>query len=315
MTAAGAGIGVARYLFAKGDAVISGLLSDDETNHTYIPEETRKVWEMNEYFDRLTYLKYMGLFEKAAEIAKDEEGIDIKAILLSQQKEYATIKEEKRNILEHIEELVEVKTLESQKLQEELKMRYKKLDVSRVPITGGDYTKSAIMYYNAARATMFALDENSMMSDIIRALPKTERSFFMEFMKERSEEKRKEILETVSPQLQKALKGLWYGEWEEPESNESYFADRELPGYNWFGWNPNVDLADVQARVVKNEGMQASAFGIYSSQYRDADVINAPNLDYSGAGDGFILTSWNLSKILEGAGLDDADVNVEPSED
>ncbi len=315
MTAAGAGIGVARYLFAKGDAVISGLLSDDETNHTYIPEETRKVWEMNEYFDRLTYLKYMGLFEKAAEIAKDEEGIDIKAILLSQQKEYATIKEEKRNILEHIEELVEVKTLESQKLQEELKMRYKKLDVSRVPITGGDYTKSAIMYYNAARATMFALDENSMMSDIIRALPKTERSFFMEFMKERSEEKRKEILETVSPQLQKALKGLWYGEWEEPESNESYFADKELPGYNWFGWNPNVDLADVQARVVKNEGMQASAFGIYSSQYRDADVINAPNLEYSDDGDGYILTSWKLSKILEGAGLDDADVNVEPSED
>lgn len=315
MTAAGAGIGVARYLFAKGDAALSGLFSDDETNHTYIPEETRRVWEMNEYFDRLTYLKYMGLFEKAAEIAKDEEGIDIKAILLSQQEEYATIKEEKRNILEHIEELVEVKTLESQKLQEELKMRYKKLDVSRVPITGGDYTKSAIMYYNAARATMFALDENSMMSDIIRALPKTERSFFMEFMKERSEEKRREILETVSPQLQKALKGLWYGEWEEPESNESYFADRELPGYNWFGWNPNVDLADVQARVVKNEGMQASAFGIYSSQYRDADVINAPNLEYGDEGDGYILTSWKLSKILEGAGLDDADVNVEPSED
>lgn len=315
MTAAGAGIGAARYMFAKGSGILDGLFSDDQTNHTYIPEETRKVWEMNEYFDRLTYLKYMGLFEKAAEIAKDEEGIDIKAILLSQQEEYAEIRQEKKDIIKYIEELTEVKTLESQQLQKELKTRYRKLDVSRVPITGGDYTKSAIMYYNAARATMFALDENSMMSDIVRALPKTERSFFMEFMKERDEDKRQEILETVSPQLQRALRGLWYGEWEDQESNESYFADRELPGYNWFGWNPNVDLADVQARVVKNEGMQASAFGIYSSQYRDADVINAPNLDYGGAGDGYLLTAWELSNILKGAGLDDNDVNVEPSED
>lgn len=32
---------------------------------------------MEDYFDRLTYLKYMGLYHEAARRAKDEEGVDV----------------------------------------------------------------------------------------------------------------------------------------------------------------------------------------------------------------------------------------------
>lgn len=62
--AVGAAVGAAyRMLFGeKGD---------------WIPERTKKKWEMEDYFDRLTYLKYMGLYHEAARRAKDEEGVDV----------------------------------------------------------------------------------------------------------------------------------------------------------------------------------------------------------------------------------------------
>lgn len=314
-TLGGAAFGALRY------ASSVQLLSDDETADTYIPDHVRKRWEMQDYFDRLTYIKYSALFEKAAEKAESEEGVDIKAILLAQRKEAKSIKDAKDKIKESLRELSREDNTQSViEMREALKDRLELLTPTKTPLQGGDYTKSAIMYYNAARATMYALDEQSSMADIVRALPKTERDYFMEFVKERDKEKREEILAHTSPQLRRALKLVWSKssddyEVETPESNESYFADRKLPGMTWAGWNPNVDLEDVKAKVIKNEAMNPSDFGIYSSQYDDESVINAPFLNVDEGGDGYLLTAANLQSVLSGMGLTGVNVNVEPSQD
>lgn len=310
MLAAGAGalFGLARW----GGSI--NLLSDDSYNGTYIPDSARERWEMQDYFDRLTYIKYMSLYERAAEKAFDEEGVDIKRILERQEEETTNIKESKEELKQYLRELDGKNTQEAQEMKELLKGRLNSLTGSKVPLSGGDYTKSAIMYYNAAKATMYALDENSSMADIVRALPKTDREYFMEFLKERDEEKRKEILSTVSPQIAKALRMMWYKEYNDPESNESFFTRHTLPPPSWSGWNPQVDLADVQAKVIQNEGMTFSDFGIYSSQYRDPNVINAPDLEYN-ANDSLIETTLKMQALLNGFGFSDVNINVEPSED
>ena len=197
----------------------------------------------------------------------------------------------------------------------DLRAKLRNTSPTRVALTGGEYTKSAIMYYNAARATMYALDETSSMTDIVRALPKTERDYFMEFVQEKDPEKRQEILSYVSPSLQRALRMLWYGDFIRPESNESFFADHELPAPTWGGWNPNVDLEDVMAKTIQNEGMLASDFGIYTSQYEEPGVINAPEIDNWNSGNGTMIAALNIQMLLNGAGLIGTEVSVEPQQD
>lgn len=197
-----------------------------------------------------------------------------------------------------------------------LKKKFLDAQSSSVPFSGGEYTKSAIMYYNAMRSTMYGLDETSQMTDIIRALPKTDREFFMEFIKERDEKKRKEILSVTSPQIHKALNMLWYGEVKKEESNESYFSEHYLPSPLWRGWSPKIDLRDVKAKAIKNEaGLAPSDFGIYASQYNEPDVINAPELNLRESGDSYALTAIKLESLLYGMGVKDAEISVEPRQD
>lgn len=310
LAAAGAGalIGLARWAGTKK------ALSDDPYKNIYIPDSVRERWELQDYFDRLTYLKYTALYEKAADKALDEEGVDIRAILNKQLEEQENIKDTKDIIKDALSELDGKQNPNAVKMRQLLTDRFRNLKSTAIPLSGGEYTKSAIMYYNAARATMYAMDRNSSMTDIIRALPKMEREYFMEFVKERDDEKREEILSQVSPHLRRALKHFWYAENEEIESNESFFEKHALPAPTWSGWNPQVDLSNVQAKVIKNEALNYSDFGVYASQYRDESVINAPELDYN-TSDSLLASTLKIQTILSGLGLTGVEVRVEPSSD
>ena len=112
--------------------------------------------------------------------------------------------------MQDLREMSDRTDADAAKMRELLVQRMGQLQPSKVPMAGGDYTKSAIMYYNAAQATMYALNETSSMTDVIRALPKTDREYFMEFVKEKDEDKRREIISQVSPQIRKALNMFWY---------------------------------------------------------------------------------------------------------
>ena len=292
------------------------LLASDDTANTFIPEKVRKKWKIEDYFDRLEYIKYEALFNKAADIALDKEGVDIKKILFTQSKEARDAIKTREDIKNYLKELRDNNSYAAKKVKFELFERLKALEnKSSVPFTGGDYTKSAIMYYNAMKSTMYGLDETSSMADIIRALPKTDREFFMKFLEERDPARRKEILSIASPQIRKALNMLWYKKVEKPESNESYFSNHTLPAPIWTGWKPDIDLANVKAKVIENiSGQLASDYGIYASQYRDVNVIKAPNINLADGGGDFISASLKLQAILNGVGLIGTEVSVEPQE-
>ena len=215
-----------------------------------------------------------------------------------------------------MKELENLNSYEAEEVKTALKKKLLDLAPSKVPVRGGEYTKSAVMYFSAMRSTMYGLDETSQMTDIVRALPKTDREFFMEFVKERDEEKRSEILSVASPQLRKALNMLWYKKFDAPETNETYFADHYLPSPLWRGWKPEISLQNVKAKAIKNEaGLVPSDFGIYSSQYSDPEVIEAPELNLKETGDGILISTLKLEAMLSGAGLLDTEVSVEPRQD
>ena len=101
-----------------------------------------------------------------------------------------------------------------------------------------------------------------------------------------------------------------------PETNETYFADHYLPSPLWRGWKPEISLQNVKAKAIKNEaGLVPSDFGIYSSQYSDPEVIEAPELNLKETGDGILISTLKLEAMLSGAGLLDTEVSVEPRQD
>ena len=58
-----------------------------------------------------------------------------------------------------------------------------------------------------------------------------------------------------------------------------------------------------------------SDFGIYSSQYSDIKVVEAPELNLRESGDGMLISAVKLEAMLKGAGLLDTEVSVEPRQD
>ena len=306
--AAFAGTGLAIAL-AKNNPITEALGLD----HVYTPDNVEKRWDTEEYFDRLRYIKYMGLYEAAKEKAKAEEGVDVDKLYQHQEALRAEMDGDV-SITDMMASVLTSGTPSNDPLAQWINKKFGRLSEDMTTLAAGEWTEQAIMYHQVAESTVYALNKDSEYSDIIRALPSTEKEYFVEFAKVTNEKQRRAILRNVSPSLAKALRLVWYQEETETESNESYFTTHNLPGPLWQGWEASSNLEDIKAKVIYNEGMQFADFGIYSSTYEDPEVINAPNIDNIRNGDDPITVRAKINTILSGIGLTDKQIQVNPTQ-
>lgn len=278
-------------------------------NRVYTPDEVLKRWDTEDYFDRLRYIKYMGLYEAAKDKALKEEGVDVDKLYLRQEALRAEMDGEV-SITDMMSAVLTSGTPSNDPMVQWINKRFGRLSDDMTTLAAGEYTEQAIMYHQVAESTVYALNKNSEYSDIIRALPSTEKEYFIEFAKVTSEKQRREILRNVSPSLAKALKLVWYQEDTEVESNESYFLNHNLPGPLWEGWSASSNMEDIKAKVIYNEGMTYADYGIYSSVYEDENVINAPNIEGIKDGDDPITVRAKLNTIMNGLALSDRQIKV-----
>lgn len=281
-------------------------------NRVYTPDEVLKRWDTEDYFDRLRYIKYMGLYEAAKDKALKEEGVDVDKLYLRQEALRAEMDGEV-SITDMMSSVLTSGTPSNDPMVQWINKRFGRLSDDMTTLAAGEYTEQAIMYHQVAESTVYALNKNSEYSDIIRALPSTEKEYFIEFAKVTSEKQRREILRNVSPSLAKALKLVWYQEDTEVESNESYFLNHNLPGPLWEGWSASSNMEDIKAKVIYNEGMTYADYGIYSSVYEDENVINAPNIEGIKDGDDPITVRAKLNTIMNGLALSDRQIRVNES--
>lgn len=305
--AAFAGIGLGISL-AKNNPLIDAL----GINRVYTPDKVLKRWDTEDYFDRLRYIKYMGLYEAAKDKALKEEGVDVDKLYLRQEALRAEMDGEV-SITDMMSSVLTSGTPSNDPMVQWINKRFGRLSDDMTTLAAGEYTEQAIMYHQVAESTVYALNKNSEYSDIIRALPSTEKEYFIEFAKVTSEKQRREILRNVSPSLAKALKLVWYQEDTEVESNESYFLNHNLPGPLWEGWSASSNMEDIKAKVIYNEGMTYADYGIYSSVYEDENVINAPNIEGIKDGDDPITVRAKLNTIMNGLALSDRQIRVNES--
>lgn len=302
---AGVGLGIS---LAKNNPLTDAL----GINRVYTPDEVLKRWDTEDYFDRLRYIKYMGLYEAAKDKALKEEGVDVDKLYLRQEALRAEMDGEV-SITDMMSSVLTSGTPSNDPMVQWINKRFGRLSDDMTTLTAGEYTEQAIMYHQVAESTVYALNKNSEYSDIIRALPSPEKEYFIEFAKVTSEKQRREILRNVSPSLAKALKLVWYQEDTEVESNESYFLNHNLPGPLWEGWSASSNMEDIKAKVIYNEGMTYADYGIYSSVYEDENVINAPNIEGIKDGDDPITVRAKLNTIMNGLALSDRQIRVNES--
>lgn len=283
-------------------------------SHVYTPDVVKERWDTEDYFDRLRYIKYMALYEAAKEKAKSEEGVDIDKLYKHQEALRAEMNGDV-SITDMMSVILTSGKPADDPIAQWVQKTFGRLSDDMTTLVAGKYTEQAIMFHQVAESTVYALNKDSEYSDIIRALPNTEKEYFVEFAKVTDERRRREILKNVSPSLAKALKLVWYQEDTETESNESFFERHNLPDPLWAGWDASTNLDNIKAKVIYNEGMQYADYGIYSSSYEDPEVINAPNIDNIHDGSNPLSVRVNLNTVLSGIGLTDKRIQVNPTQD
>lgn len=283
-------------------------------SHVYTPDVVKERWDTEDYFDRLRYIKYMALYEAAKEKAKSEEGVDIDKLYKHQEALRAEMNGDV-SITDMMSAILTSGKPADDPIAQWVQKTFGRLSDDMTTLVAGKYTEQAIMFHQVAESTVYALNKDSEYSDIIRALPNTEKEYFVEFAKVTDERRRREILKNVSPSLAKALKLVWYQEDTETESNESFFERHNLPDPLWAGWDASTNLDNIKAKVIYNEGMQYADYGIYSSSYEDPEVINAPNIDNIHDGSNPLSVRVNLNTVLSGIGLTDKRIQVNPTQD
>jgi hypothetical protein len=314
------GVGKGTLIGAAAGLAISALrnpgFDKEKMFGVYIPERVQKKREMEEYFDRLKYIKYMGLYEKAARKAKHHEGVDIKRILNKFEQDSEERQKIKKQLLES-QQIVSNSYPEGDKERERLLQKInERLNALQYPaqiLKAGKYTRAALAYKQAAESTIYGLPESASFAQLMRAVDKNDRDYILEFAKERNPKRQKEILKYISPYERRVLQTAWGQKPDQVESNESYFANHKLPGLFWAGWRPDMNLDNVEIKTIENEGMLLSDFGFYESQAQTPEAEDAQPIVNYDHGTGPIELRKNLLTALNGAGLIGVNVDIQPS--
>ena len=284
-------------------------------SNTYIPKDTRKKWEIEEYYDRLEYLKYINLYRKAARIAKWKEGVDVHKIV--SRFEYA--RDENKKVTDRLVKKINLinnsilSRSSKEKLITAINYKINSMNIPEQYFKMGKYAKAAIAYKKAADTTIYGLSSYSTNADILRALPKYDRDYFIEFSKEKDPQKQKKIEKTISPYKKKALELMWGREPKKQKTNDEFFSTHKLPNIFWSGWNPDENLENVKMKTIHNEGMLLSDFGIYDSQSKTPEARNAPEIKNINQSMSPLALKSQMMSLLNGIGLDSVDVSVETS--
>lgn len=303
----GAGVGLA----------VSGLNPESNLfnlSKKWIPDDTEKKWEIEEYFDRLEYIKYTNLYHKAAKEAKRKEHVDVESIV----NQYERNKEKNAKLIERLEKQKKKaeRMIDEQarnKLIAEIDYKLSQLMTPIQYLKAGEYTKAAIAYKKAADTTIYGLSKDASTADVLRALPKYDRDFFLDFANEKDPKKRKEILQYVSPYKARALKIMWGEEVDEAESNTNFFNNHNLPNIFWSGWQPQIDLEHIKMKTIENEGMLLSDFGMYDSNKNEPAAIAAPEIKDIHKAPNLISLQTNLISLMNGVGFSNVEISVEPT--
>ena len=302
----GAGIGLAV------SALKNPGFDKDKMFGKKLPKKYLEKVKLDEYFDRLEYIKYKGLYEVAAKRARRFEKTNIKQIFkeIDKNKErIEKLKKEKKDLLKKYDEGDSGYIARAAKLNEEIEALTQR---GNQMFVGGKYTKAAVAYKKAMESTIYGLSPGATKDEILASIPDQYKDYFQSFMEVTDESEREEILKHLPDYLKRPLQAAWGQEMEDVQSNRKYFKSHKLPSMNWRGWKPNINLKHVKMKTIENEGMLLADFGFYESEKAKAAYEMAPDIDdYDQRSKFNFSTTARLTAEMRGMGIRLSNVSIE----
>jgi predicted DNA-binding protein len=289
---------------------VNGLMGEDDA---WLPDRRKKEREINQYFDKLKYVKYKGLYEKARKDAIREEGIDIEEILGASE-DRGNSNKASRRILETTKKYLAIsKELgygdgEAVRRQmDEIRGQLKEINEDRPRGKLGEKSVLALRYRAEYESTLHGADPHGDMTKIFRALPSKDREYFTEFMNAAPEE-REEILRLVPENQRRFYQAKWGLDVDQKEGLGNFFSEKHLPDEDWAGWQPGNSLESVKVKVARNEGLELTEFGLWDDDVKRAD--QSPIKPVQMGSISHRIEVGRLEKVLRGAGLDDVSISM-----
>jgi hypothetical protein len=303
--AIGAGIGLAV------SALKNPGFDKDKMFGEWQPKKYKEKVKLDEYFDRLEYIKYSGLYNVAARKAMIHEKVNIRHIFKEMDKNKERIgklTKERQKLLNKYNEGDSRYIARAAKIDEEIAALTQR---GNQMFVGGKYTKAAIAYKKAMESTIYGLSENATKDEILASVPDQYKDYFQSFMEVKDEDERKKILKKLPDYLKRPLQAAWGMELSDVQSNRKYFKSHKLPNFAWRGWKPNINLKHVKMKTIENEGMLLSDFGFYESEKAKEAYEIAPDIDnYDSRSLGFSST-LRLKAELKGMGVNLSNITIE----
>jgi len=154
----------------------------------------------------------------------------------------------------------------------------------------------------ASKRTMYGVDlANARLQDIMAAIPKRKREHFESFLSA-PEQERERILSTAPRLERRILQAAWGMKVENLPSLENIFANRELPGPNWEGWDANTNMEQVKIKMGNHMGLDMSQMGYYPQQVQQANLVN-PSFPMFGFQDDPRNVRTKLEALMDDMGI------------
>lgn len=293
---------LATFVGGAAGASLSILRNINENikKERWIPKRRRTEREIDEYFDKLEYIKYKGLYESARRRLQKEDGQDIEELYRKEYRLKRQFKKLSKESLDYKEDL------------ERINNQIKEVSEERQRLEETETGRLAAEFRDKYKSTLYGLDIRGDYSRLFRALPKKDRDYISHFLKANPEE-REEILELV-PKNQRAIyQRAWGLEEDKEESLYSFFKRHYLPSAEWEGWLPDKDIKDIKVKVAQRSGVDVTEFGFWDDDVLTAEQNQAPYIEIKNPNMRGEELKRNLETILTGEGLDDIIVEVSPT--
>ncbi len=297
----GAAIGVAGSLIYK--AVSSG-------DKAYIPSNIEHRRKIDEYYDRLKYVKFRRLYEATRRAIKSSEGLDIEALARA-------IETKGQNALETRKRLEAMKRRDKAEGIDTAVINQQIRDITenrkRLDLTPRDVL--ALQFREEYKSTMTGLDVYGPYANIYKAVPENERDYIAEFL-EAPKQERSEILKLVSDDVRKLLQAKWYGEDYKQKPLDDYFGDKFLPPSDWAGWLPWRSMEDYKLATLMGEGEDIQEQGYWPSDVERMKELHIKDIQPFKVSTLHGVMRESLRHMYKGVGMEDVmiDIYTVPSE-
>lgn len=268
-------------------------------DESYIPEEIQQRRELQEYFDKIKYVKYSRLANLADQVGYQElkdEALKIRKQTLFGLDPYGSF----RDILKALPgpERDFFTAFSNAKSPEERARILQLLPENERSIYIARWQGQLSRQLVAEHRAGLSKDALGLLREI-STLKRTEGRPWSAELDARYKKEAKE--------------GETYADWHRREELNTYFSKMPLPPPEWIGWHPKVDLEDIKLKVVENLGEDMHDYGLWQSRartlprkpYIDEATINAmfepPAIDRG-------EVAVRLREVLKGYGIEDIQI-------